>query len=33
MGASVVRLLMEGGADAVGAYVHEVREALDSARW
>jgi hypothetical protein len=24
---------MEGGADAVGAYVHEVREALDSAQW
>ena len=33
MGASVVRRLMEGGADAVGAYVHEVREALDSAQW
>jgi len=28
-----VRRLMEGGADAVGAYVHEVREALDSAQW
>ena len=30
-GASVVRRLMEGGPDAVGAYVAEVREAIDSA--
>lgn len=29
-GASVVRRLMDGGADAVGAYVAEVRAALDS---
>lgn len=29
MGASVVRRMMEGGADAVGAYVREVRTALD----
>lgn len=29
MGASVVRRLMEGGADAVGAYIEEVRAALD----
>ena len=28
-GASVVRRLMEGGADAVGRYVDEVRRALD----
>jgi tryptophan synthase alpha chain len=28
-GASVVRRLMEGGADAVGAYVAEVRAAID----
>ena len=28
MGASVVRRMMEGGADAVGAYVEEVRTAL-----
>jgi tryptophan synthase alpha chain len=28
-GASVVRRLMEGGPDAVGAYVAEVRAALD----
>ena len=33
MGASVVRRLMEGGADAVGAYVSEVRLALDSHTW
>lgn len=31
-GASVVRRLMEGGPDAVGAYVAEVRAALDAAR-
>ena len=30
-GASVVRRLMEGGPDAVGAYVAEVRAAIDSA--
>ena len=30
-GASVVRRLMEGGPDAVGAYVAEVRSALDAA--
>jgi tryptophan synthase alpha chain len=30
MGASVVRRLMEGGPDAVGAYISEVRQALDS---
>lgn len=30
MGASVVRRLMEGGPDAVGAYVGEVRAALDA---
>lgn len=30
MGASVVRRLMAGGADAVGAYVAEVRAALDT---
>ena len=29
-GASVVRRLMEGGADAVGAYVAEVRDAIDA---
>lgn len=33
MGASVVRRLMEGGPDAVGAYVREVRTALDSTKW
>jgi len=33
MGASVVRRMMEGGADAVGAYVAEVRSALDSQKW
>ena len=31
MGASVVRRLIEAGPDAVGAYVHEVRQALDGA--
>jgi tryptophan synthase alpha chain len=30
MGASVVRRLMEGGPDAVGAYISEVRTALDA---
>lgn len=33
MGASVVRRMMEGGPDAVGAYVHEVRRALDAEEW
>ena len=33
MGASVVRRMLEGGADAVGAYVGEVRAALDNARF
>lgn len=33
MGASVVRRMMEGGADAVGAYVAEVRAALNSHAW
>lgn len=33
MGASVVRRMMEGGPDAVGAYIAEVRSALDSAGW
>jgi tryptophan synthase alpha chain len=31
MGASVVRRLMEGGPDAVGAYMAEVRAAIDAA--
>jgi tryptophan synthase alpha chain len=30
MGASVVRRLLEGGADAVGQFVGEVRAALDA---
>ncbi|MGA0117731.1 MAG: tryptophan synthase subunit alpha [Ilumatobacteraceae bacterium] len=33
MGASVVRRMMEGGADAVGTYVAEVRAALNSHQW
>lgn len=33
MGASVVRRLIEGGADAVGTYVAEVRAALDAQKW
>ena len=33
MGASVVRRLMEGGPDAVGAYVAEVRAALNAVKW
>lgn len=33
MGASVVRRMMEGGADAVGTYVSEVRAALNSHTW
>jgi tryptophan synthase alpha chain len=32
MGAAVVRRMIEGGADAVGAFVGEVRGALDSSR-
>ena len=32
MGAAVVRRMMEGGPDAVGAFVHEVRAALDGGR-
>jgi tryptophan synthase alpha chain len=31
-GASVVRRLMEGGPDAVGAYISEVRSAIDGAK-
>ncbi len=33
MGASVVRRMMEGGADSVGAYIAEVRSALDTVEW
>lgn len=33
MGASVVRRMIEGGPDAVGAYVAEVRHALDAVKW
>ena len=33
MGASVVRRMIEGGAEAVGAYVASVRAALDSTEW
>ena len=33
MGASVVRRMIEGGSEAVGAYIHEVRTALDSTTW
>lgn len=33
MGAAVVRRLIEGGADEVGAFIGEVRVALDSARY
>ena len=33
MGASVVRRMIEGGADSVGAYVADVRTALDSTEW
>ena len=33
MGASVVRRMMESGADAVGTYVAEVRAALNSHKW
>ena len=33
MGASVVRRMIEGGADAVGAFVGAVRAALDAEKW
>jgi tryptophan synthase alpha chain len=33
MGASVVRRMIEGGAEAVGEYIHEVRTALDNTNW
>lgn len=33
MGASVVRRMIEGGADAVGLYIAEVRAALDARTW
>ena len=33
MGASVVRRMIEGGAEAVGAYIAEVRSALDGATY
>lgn len=33
MGASVVRRMIEGGSEAVGAYILEVRTALDSTTW
>ena len=33
MGASVVRRMIEGGADAVGSYIAEVRAALDGATY
>lgn len=33
MGASVVRRMMEGGADSVGSYIAEVRAALDAHKW
>ena len=33
MGASVVRRMIEGGSDAVGEYIREVRTALDSTTW
>lgn len=33
MGASVVRRMIEDGPDSVGAYVAEVRAALDSVKW
>jgi tryptophan synthase alpha chain len=33
MGASVVRRMIEGGSEAVGAYIREVRTALDSTTW
>lgn len=33
MGASVVRRMIEGGSEAVGEYIREVRSALDSTVW
>jgi hypothetical protein len=33
MGASVVNRMIEGGAEAVGAFVAEVRNALDGETW
>lgn len=33
MGASVVRRMIEGGSEAVGDYIREVRTALDSTTW
>ena len=33
MGASVVRRMIEGGSEAVGEYIREVRAALDSTTW
>ena len=33
MGASVVRRMIEGGSEAVGTYIREVRSALDSTTW
>jgi tryptophan synthase alpha chain len=33
MGASVVRRMIEGGSEAVGEYIREVRSALDSTTW
>lgn len=33
MGASVVRRMIEGGPEAVGEYIREVRTALDSTSW
>ena len=33
MGASVVRRMIEGGSEAVGQYIREVRQALDNTSW
>lgn len=33
MGAAVVRRMMEGGSEAVGTFIKEVRTALDSEKW
>lgn len=33
MGASVVRRMIEGGSEAVGDYIREVRQALDNTNW
>ena len=33
MGASVVHRMIDGGAEAVGLFVPEVRSALDGANW